>query len=109
MVTITEEAVRSLNEYFAEKEKATIRIYLANGGCAGPRLALALDNPAEGDSVFNEADLEFVVDEELLKVTGAITVDASVHGFSVVSEKPIQAEGSSCGSSCGSCGCGGSC
>lgn len=43
MLTLTDAAQKELEGFFADREKATVRIYLAPGGCSGPRLALALD------------------------------------------------------------------
>ena len=42
MLTLTDAAQKELEGFFADREKATVRIYLAPGGCSGPRLALAL-------------------------------------------------------------------
>ena len=49
MISLTEEARKELEAYFEGKEKTPIRVYLAPGGCSGPRLALALDEPGEDD------------------------------------------------------------
>ncbi|XPV76767.1 MAG: IscA/HesB family protein [Desulfovibrio sp.] len=103
MVIISPEAINSLREYFGDKEKETVRIYLANGGCAGPRLALALDKETDLDVVYDVQDLKFTVEKELLEATGKISVDASVHGFNIESENPV----APAGGGCGSCGCGG--
>lgn len=43
MLELTESAQKELAAFFEGKEKSTIRVYLAPGGCSGPHLALALD------------------------------------------------------------------
>ncbi len=49
MFELTEGARQELDAYFTDKEKSSVRIYLAPGGCSGPRLALALDAPGDDD------------------------------------------------------------
>ena len=103
MLTLNDSAREELEEYFADKDATPIRIFLA-GGCGGPRLALALDEPTETDTVFNEGKFTFVVDKELLETTGSLTIDANARGFAVTSENPIASSGGGCG---GCSGCGG--
>ena len=43
MVSMTDTARAELDNYFADKQKAPIRVYLNKGGCCGPSLTLALD------------------------------------------------------------------
>lgn len=45
MLTLTDAAQKELEGFFADREKATVRIYLAPGGCSGPRLALRWTKP----------------------------------------------------------------
>ena len=47
MIILSENARKELEAYFADKERQTIRVYLAPGGCSGPRLVLALDEPGD--------------------------------------------------------------
>ena len=57
MISLTEEARKELEAYFEGKEKTPIRVYLAPGGCSGPRLALALDEPGEDDETSEDNGL----------------------------------------------------
>ena len=104
MLTLSDSAQSELDAYFADKEKSTLRVFLSPGGCSGPRLALALDEPTDKDSVFEEKGFTFSVENSLLEQTGAIAIDLTAMGFSVESANPM---GSGGGGGCA--GCGGGC
>lgn len=113
MLSMSDAARQELEAYFSDKEKSPIRIYLA-GGCGGPRLALALDEPGEDDSVLPEGGFSFCVNKELLSLVGSLSLDMTPMGFIIEPEFELPAgEGGGCGGGCGSggggCGCGGSC
>lgn len=109
MITFTDTARSELEAYFADKEKGTIRIYLAQGGCSGPRLAMALDEPSADDKVFETDGFKLCINEDLFTTTGNLNIDLTYMGFTVESEIPIEG-GGGCGGGCGSGGCGtGSC
>ena len=92
MIVLSENARKELEAYFADKERQTIRVYLAPGGCSGPRLVLALDEPGDEDARFEQDGFAFCIDLSYL-------------GFTVTPEVPLpSAGGSSCGGCCGSCG-----
>ena len=99
MITVSESAVKELNEFFSDKEKSPIRVYLAPGGCSGPRLALALDAPGGDDEVFEQAGYSFCINMDLFGQTGDISVDVTYMGFSVESANPMGGGGGGC------CGC----
>lgn len=103
MLTVSESAVKELDAFFADKEKSPIRVYLAPGGCSGPRLALALDTPGDDDSAFDQGGYNFCVNKNLLEQTGDISIDVSYMGFTVDSKNAIGGGGgcSSCGGGCG--------
>ena len=91
MIVLSENARKELEAYFADKERQTIRVYLAPGGCSGPRLVLALDEPGDEDA--------------RLQQVKSVSIVLSYLGFTVTSEVPLpSAGGSSCGGCCGSCG-----
>jgi len=104
MVSLTDSARAELDNYFADKQKTPIRVYLNKGGCCGPSLTLALDESRENDDIFDLNGYTFVVDKELMAMASPIAIDMTDYGFSVSSS--LQLGGGSCGS--GSCG-GGSC
>jgi Fe-S cluster assembly iron-binding protein IscA len=110
MITVTDSAKQELTRYFDGKEIQPIRIHLADGGCSGPRLSLALDEVRDGDKTVEQDAFTFLIQEELAGATGAVTVDMTQYGFNVESENQVGG-GAGCGctsaSSCGSAGSGG--
>ncbi len=105
MITVSQSAQQELARYFEGKEAQPIRVHLADGGCSGPRLSLALDEQRDDDTSVVQGEYTFLIDNELLKATGAVSVDMTQYGFTVDSEK--QVGGGGCGCSGGSCGTGG--
>ena len=103
MFEVTENAFKELDAYFDGKEKSAIRVYLAPGGCSGPRLALALDEPTDSDTTFDEKGYSFVINNDLFTAAKNIKVDFTYMGFSVESEIPLGGGGgcSGCGGGCG--------
>ncbi len=73
-------------------------------------MGLALDEPKDSDETYDNDDLNFLVDAELMKNCQEIKVDFNDDGhrsgFAITSKAPIAGAGGSCGSSCGSGGCG---
>lgn len=67
---------------------------------------MALDEPNNEDSVFEEGGFTFCINKELLKTVEGVKLDLNYMGFSVEPNKPLASSGSSCGgcSSSGSCG-----
>jgi Fe-S cluster assembly iron-binding protein IscA len=109
MINVSESAQQELTKYFADKEVQPIRVHLADGGCAGPRLSLALDEPRDGDKSVEQGAFTFLINEELATASGAVSIDMSEYGFVVESENQIGGGGCGCASSgsCGSAGSGG--
>ena len=107
--TLTESARTELDAFFADKEKSAIRLYLAPGGCSGPRIGLALDDPNERDFVTEQDGYTFCATKALWATIGGATVDASPMGFLVTPEIPLPSMGGCGCSSCGTGTCGGGC
>jgi Fe-S cluster assembly iron-binding protein IscA len=104
MFELTQDARQELDAYFADKEKSPIRVYLASGGCSGPRLALALDAPGDDDAVFDENGYVFCIDKELQEHAGDVKVDLTPMGFIVESANEIGG-----GGGCSGCASAGGC
>ena len=103
MFAVTDEAADELAAFFEGKEKATVRVYMAAGGCSGPRLALALDEAGAGDSKFSEQGFDFCMESDLYEKAGDVIVDASQAGFMVNSSNQLAPAGGGC-SGCTGCG-----
>jgi len=71
---------------------------------------LALDEPKDNDKTYDNSDLKFLVDSELMTSCEEIKVDFNDDGyrsgFAITSKVPVAGSGGGCGSSCGSGGCG---
>lgn len=105
MIEMSQDAKKELDAYFDDKEKGTIRIYLAPGGCSGPRLALALDDAAPEDQTEEVEGYKFCIDKNLSDQIGDVKIETNAMGFEIVPEKPLpQPEGGGCGGCCGGCG-----
>jgi Fe-S cluster assembly iron-binding protein IscA len=103
MFEVSTEAVRELTAFFEGKGLATVRVYLASGGCSGPRLTMALDETRDSDELFEEKGFKFCMEKGLYEKTGGVRVDAGYMGFVVESVNPLSS-GRSCGSCCSGCG-----
>ena len=109
MITITESAQQELTTYFEGKDIVPLRVHLADGGCSGMRLSMALDELRDGDESVEIGGFTFVIRPELAEEVGKVTVDMTQYGFSIDSENQIAGSGGGCGCSSGG-GCGsGSC
>ena len=105
MLEITEKASEMIKEFLKDREEIpAIRIMLSQGGCSGPSLGMALDEPRENDREFDDRGIKFVVEKALYERIKPIKVDYVTSpagaGFNIVSDMP--AEPSSC---CSSCSC----
>jgi len=107
MIEVTESAKKQLEDYFKDKEPSPVRVYLASGGCSGTRLTLALDEKGDKDAEFESGGFSFVIDKELLELTGNVRIDMTYYGFTVESDNPVGGGGCSCG--CSSSDGGGGC
>lgn len=103
MFELTQSASQELTAYFKDNDKAGIRIYLASGGCSGPRLSIALDEAGDDDQVFEDSGFTFCINKELLTQAESVCLDCNDTGFVLKSGKPLSGAGGGCG------GCGGGC
>ena len=109
MINVSESAQQELTKYFEDKDVQPIRVHLADGGCSGPRLSLAIDELRDGDKSVEQGAFTFLINEELADASGKVSIDMSEYGFTVDSENQIGGGGCGCASSgsCGSAGSGG--
>jgi Fe-S cluster assembly iron-binding protein IscA len=101
MFELTVPAREELDAYFAGKDKSPIRVFLSPGGCSGPRLALALDDAGEKDTVFDTDGYSFCMNNDLYSAAKNVKVDFSDMGFMVESE--LETGEGGCSSGCASC------
>jgi len=103
MLEVTKLATDKLNEYFKNKEREPIRIFLNSGGCGGPSLAMALDEQKDTDDVFDIDGFKYIVDKELMKEAEPIKVDFAHFGFQLDCSLEFEEGCSACAVS-GGCG-----
>lgn len=120
-ITLTERALVELKDLIQGQEKpdASLRVWVAGGGCSGLSYGMALDDgaPEEGDKVFEQGGVKIVIDELSLHYMDGSSVDyvEDVLGGGFKIENPNATGGCGCGSSfktadsagggggCGSC------
>ncbi len=119
-ITLTTRAATELKDLMASQEKpgASLRVWVAGGGCSGLQYGLALDDgqPENGDQVFEQEGVRIMIDELSLQYMDGSSVDYVDDplggGFKI--ENPNATGSCGCGSSfqtaesggggCGSCG-----
>ena len=102
MIEVTASATNQIAEYFKGKEISPIRIFLNEGCCGGPSLAMALDAQKATDAVFEIDGFTYIVDQDFIKKVKPIKVDFLTNGFKVDCAVTFSSGCSSCGSA-GSC------
>jgi iron-sulfur cluster assembly protein len=103
MFEVTEQASKKISEILKGKGTASaIRVVLSEGGCSGSSLAMFLDKQKDGDEVFNEHGITYVIERKLLEWVKPIMIDYGVNpmgaGFIISSRMPP-------GGSCAHCSC----
>lgn len=100
-ITVTETAAGKVKDILTSKGKpdAALRVFVQGGGCSGLSYGMTLDNPQEGDQVFEEHGVRIVVDARSIQFLDGCHVDFvdSMMGGGFKIENPNAA---------GSCGCG---
>jgi len=110
MLEVTNQANEKLVEYMqANNINSSLRVFLTQGGCSGPALAIALDEKKPNDEEYSFDQLTVLVEKALLTQCGSITIDyidaGNRSGFSVQSATPLPGGGGCSSGSCGSGGC----
>ena len=100
MLEVTKSATDKIAEYFQDKELKPIRIFLHEGGCAMPCLAMDVDEIKDTDTVFDIGGFQFIVDEDFLKEAVPIKVDYTRSGFQFDCALEFEDECSTCESCC---------
>ena len=124
-ITLTSRAAQELRDLMSSenKQSASLRVWVAGGGCSGLTYGMALDEnePEEGDQAFEQDGLKIVIDGLSLQYMEGAQVDyvedSMGGGFKI--ENPNATNTCGCGSSfqaeggekpqggCGSCASGG--
>jgi iron-sulfur cluster assembly protein len=105
MFEVSDKAGEAIKQYLEGNiGTASVRITKVMGGCSGPSLGMALDEPQENDEVFNEKGISFIIEKELYQEVQPINIEfiesPTGAGFMINSEL---SKNSGCGGSCCSC------
>ena len=98
MLTVTDTAQKEVADYFKTHKKNNIRIFLMDGGCSGPQLAMAIDEKKDIDQVFEIAGVSYVIEKELLEKAQPIKIDFMGMGFKI--DSSLELSGGCSGCSC---------
>lgn len=98
MLEVTARATELLADYFKDRQKHPVRLFVKLGGCGIRSFGVALEKPEKGDKVFHINGFDFVVNRVLLRRVQPIKVDSDGFGFR------ISASGIYPQSGCGNCG-----
>ena len=102
MLKITTAAQKEFNDYFKGKEIKPVRIFLANQGCGGPSIGLAIDESQKDDIFYNIGSVKYIVNKELMSDARPIEIDYKEGSFAITSNLNL-------GGGCSACGTKGSC
>lgn len=79
MIQVTAAAADKVKTYLAQEKESLpeggLRLYAQPGGCSGVRYGLALDEPQEGDHIFESAGIKLIVDAASLEHLEGAEVD----------------------------------
>ena len=103
MLTMTDSAVRKVNEYLSDQENKgkALRVFVEGGGCSGFQYGLAFDEAAEDDTEITFGEVKVVVDPSSASYIKGASIDfidsLSGSGFKV--SNPNAKSTCGCGSS----------
>jgi len=75
MFELSEEASEKIKQFLEGREgPQSIRILMTEGGWRGPYLVMALDEQKEGDEVFTERSVTFLIEKTLFERVKPISI-----------------------------------
>ena len=102
MLEITDRAARLVADYFKDRERQPIRIFVRLGGCGIRTFGVALEDPKPSDKVFEIQGQTYVINKKLLKFVQPITFDSDGIGFRLSGRGVPPPHGcGNCGNMCG--------
>ena len=82
MFEVTQEASSRIKEFLKDqKDPRPIRVLVTDGGWRGAYLVMAQDDQKEGDEVFVDRDVKYVVEKGLLERAKPIRIDYVTSAF----------------------------
>ncbi len=105
MIEVTPAATKAMAEYFQDKNKMPIRIFLKIGGCGMRSFGVAAEAAQPSDQIFEIDGYTYIVEPVLLKKYGPIKIHSDGFSFRISGNgihPPIGC--GTCGYGCGSRG-----
>jgi iron-sulfur cluster assembly protein len=101
MVSLTPVAAEKVKGFLDGQETAGLRVGVRGGGCSGFQYALALDEPAPDDQIFEIDGIKVIVDQASLRYVDGSEVDytESLMGSGFQVNNPNVVASCGCGSS----------
>lgn len=97
-LNVTARATQLIDEYFQNRKKQPIRIFVNLGGCGIRTFGIILEPPGIHDQIFEIDGYTYVINKTLLKLVQPVLVDSDGFGFR------MSGRGIAPSQSCGSCG-----
>jgi iron-sulfur cluster assembly protein len=102
MLEVTERAARLVAEYFKDKKRQPIRIFVRLGGCGIRTFGVALEEPKASDKIFEIKGQTYIINQKLLQLVQPIRFDSDGIGFRVSGSGVAPPHGcGNCGNMCG--------
>jgi iron-sulfur cluster assembly protein len=102
MIQVTATAADKVKAYLAQEKESLpaggLRLYAQPGGCSGFRYGLALDEPQDGDHIFESGGIKLIVDAASLEHLEGAEIDfhEDVTGGGFAINNPNAQGGCSC-------------
>jgi Fe-S cluster assembly iron-binding protein IscA len=102
MLEVTDRAAKVVAEYFKDKKKLPIRIFVRLGGCGIRTFGVALEEAKASDKIFEIKGQTYIINKKLLKLVQPITFDSDGIGFRLSGSGVAPPHGcGNCGNMCG--------
>ena len=105
MIEVTPAATKAMAEYFQDKEKGPVRIFLKMGGCGIRSFGVAVEPIQPSDQLFEIDGYTYIIESRILRQYGPIKVNSDGFSFRISGNgihPPIGC--GTCGYGCGSRG-----
>lgn len=102
LISVTPKATRLMADYFKDKEKQPVRIFVRLGGCGIRTFGIALEPRLDSDRVFEIDGFTYIIAKTLLKRVQPITIDSDGIAFRISGSGVAPPNGcGGCGNMCG--------
>ncbi len=102
MLEVTPRAAKVVADYFKDREKSPIRIFVRLGGCGIRTFGVALEEAKKSDAVFEIGGFQYIINKKLLQMVQPILFDSDGIGFRLSGSGIAPPHGcGNCGNMCG--------